>query len=224
MAEILGLGMTHYPPLCRREEEMPSLLRSMLKGTRVPEHAKDPRTWPSAMREEWGNDEGVSAARIHRERCFNAFRVVRERLDRFVKLVPRIPHEEVPLALSGHRKRSGSLEGATRRAIRVLARTDASSNRGCRSTLTSQLGGARRCDVRARQASRDHRLGRESHIQLLQVLRRVFLMRSVPHRMYPSIKTNFEGDCSHGDKRCSRHLAQRRAHGHRRNSCRRELV
>ncbi len=83
MAEILGLGMTHYPPLCRREEEMPALLRSMLKGTRVPEHAKDPRTWPSAMREEWGNDEGVTAARIHRERCFSAFRVVRERLDRF---------------------------------------------------------------------------------------------------------------------------------------------
>jgi hypothetical protein len=35
------------------------------------------------MREEWGDDEGVAAARRHRERCFAAIRELRARLDRF---------------------------------------------------------------------------------------------------------------------------------------------
>ncbi len=81
MAEILGLGMTHYPGLLR--PDMTQLFRRTLASPKVPQAAKDPRAWPAAMREEWGNDEGATAARQHRERCFNNFRVLRERLDAF---------------------------------------------------------------------------------------------------------------------------------------------
>ena len=35
------------------------------------------------MRNEWGTDGGAKAAHAHRERCFAAFRAVRNELDRF---------------------------------------------------------------------------------------------------------------------------------------------
>lgn len=62
---------------------MANLLRRALAGKRTPERAKAPVNWPAQMREEWGKDGGASAARSHRERCFAAFRAVREKLDRF---------------------------------------------------------------------------------------------------------------------------------------------
>lgn len=82
MAEILGLGMTHYPALIR-DENMTRALKAELKAKRVPEAAKDPRSWPAAMREEWGDDEGDATGRKHRERCFAASRAIRAELDRF---------------------------------------------------------------------------------------------------------------------------------------------
>lgn len=81
MANILGLGMSHYPGLLR--PDMTQLFRRTLSSPKVPEAAKDPRNWPAAMREEWGDDQGASAAVRHRERCFHNFRVLRERLDAF---------------------------------------------------------------------------------------------------------------------------------------------
>lgn len=83
MADVLGLGITHSPLLCRVDEDLTSSLRRTLAGKRVPERARDPRNWPAAMRAEWSDDEGVAAARAHRERCFAAMRVLRARLDRF---------------------------------------------------------------------------------------------------------------------------------------------
>lgn len=83
MAEILGLGVTHYPGLYAQDRDMANLLRRTLSGQRVPERAKDVANWPAKMREEWGEDGGASAARVHRERCFAAFRSIRARLDRF---------------------------------------------------------------------------------------------------------------------------------------------
>ena len=66
MAQLLGLGMTHYPGLPRHDENMSALFRRTLASPKVPDVAKDPRNWPAAMREEWGNDQGVAAARASR--------------------------------------------------------------------------------------------------------------------------------------------------------------
>jgi hypothetical protein len=83
MGQILGLGVTHYPGLYARDEDMANLLRRTLASKRIPERAKDPLNWPEAMRNEWGAGGGAKAAHAHRERCFAAFRAVRNELDRF---------------------------------------------------------------------------------------------------------------------------------------------
>jgi len=83
MGEILGLGVTHYPGLYAQDKDMANLLRRTLAARSTPERASDPRNWPVGMREEWSDDGGAKAAHSHRERCFAAFRAVREKLDRF---------------------------------------------------------------------------------------------------------------------------------------------
>ena len=83
MAEILGLGLTHYPGLYMLEEDMPVFLRRTLSGKHVPERVRNPQNWPAEMRAEWADDEGAAAARTHRERCLSAFRTLRARLDAF---------------------------------------------------------------------------------------------------------------------------------------------
>lgn len=66
MAEILGIGISHYPPLSGRDEDMANILRGRLNDPGIPSHLKDPATWPALMREEWGDDRGVAAAAQHR--------------------------------------------------------------------------------------------------------------------------------------------------------------
>lgn len=83
MADILGLGMTHYPGLYRHEADMTWTLKRTLDGKRLPAHLKDPANWPAPMRAEWSDDDGAVAARGHRDRCFAAMRVLRQRLDAF---------------------------------------------------------------------------------------------------------------------------------------------
>ncbi len=83
MSEIIGFGLTHYPGLYAQDEDMANLLRRTLSGKRIPERVKEPLNWPAEMREEWGKDGGTKAAHSHRERCFAAFRSVRDKLDRF---------------------------------------------------------------------------------------------------------------------------------------------
>ena len=39
--------------------------------------------WPDAMRAEWGNDEGTSAAHAHRERLLRSLRKTRAQIDEF---------------------------------------------------------------------------------------------------------------------------------------------
>src|SRR5262245_22461369 len=77
MADILGLGLTHYPGLYMLDEDMPVFLRRTLSGKDVPQRVKNPENWPAEMRAEWSDDEGAAAARLHRERCFAAFRKLR---------------------------------------------------------------------------------------------------------------------------------------------------
>jgi hypothetical protein len=83
MAEIQGLGVTHYPGLMLPDADMSVFLRRTLQSEKVPAALKDPRNWPAPMRAEWGDDQGAKAAAEHRERLVQAFRQVRRELDAF---------------------------------------------------------------------------------------------------------------------------------------------
>lgn len=83
MAEILGLGITHYPPLCLQDAEMAGILRWTLEDPAIPASAKDPASWPRAMKEEWADDEGARAAGRHRAALVAGLDRVRARLDEF---------------------------------------------------------------------------------------------------------------------------------------------
>ena len=83
MGEILGLGLTHYPPLLGSDERMAGILHSTLRSARVPEAFKDPSSWPVAMRQEWEENRDAGAAREHRRRHREALAAVRAALDDF---------------------------------------------------------------------------------------------------------------------------------------------
>jgi len=83
MAEILGLGLSHYPPLCLPDGEMSSLLRWTLNDSSIPAAEKDVAKWPAPMRAEWGDDFGTRAAATHRKALVAGFDRVRAALDAF---------------------------------------------------------------------------------------------------------------------------------------------
>jgi len=83
MAEILGLGMTHYPPLSGRDENMAGILERILKDPALPEDQRHPTGWPAPMREQYAADKGLAAARRHREELLAGFRKMRRALDDF---------------------------------------------------------------------------------------------------------------------------------------------
>ncbi len=83
MAEILGLGLSHYPPLCLPDTDMSGILRWTLKDPGIPEAKKDPANWPTAMRTEWSDDFGTRAATQHRKDMVAGFDRVRAALDAF---------------------------------------------------------------------------------------------------------------------------------------------
>jgi hypothetical protein len=84
MGEILGLGVTHYPPLITPDEDRAfPLRRTLARDDRVPAEMRDPQNWPAPMREEYGPDEGITASRRHRERLVSSFRTIRAELDAF---------------------------------------------------------------------------------------------------------------------------------------------
>jgi hypothetical protein len=78
MAEIMGAGCTHYPPLITPDEDRGFPINVTLNhDDRLPDELKDPLNWPEAMRLEYGNDEGLASAGIHRQRLVAGFRRVR---------------------------------------------------------------------------------------------------------------------------------------------------
>ncbi|MFT3801989.1 MAG: hypothetical protein QM766_12305 [Burkholderiaceae bacterium] len=83
MAELLTLGITHYPPLTGPDKSMAGILKRMLANPNLPKALRTPDGWPSAMREEWGSDEGAAAAARHRERLRGGLLRVRAALDEF---------------------------------------------------------------------------------------------------------------------------------------------
>ena len=66
MAEILALGISHYPPLTGHDDRMAGILRRMLQNPDLPEHLRTPEGWPAPMRAEWGDDQGTTSAARHR--------------------------------------------------------------------------------------------------------------------------------------------------------------
>jgi hypothetical protein len=82
MAEILGLGVTHQPTLAA-DLIRPNSLRLTLEDPGLPEHLRTPSGWPESMRQEWGDDEGASHGRRHREEIVAELRQVRQVLDDF---------------------------------------------------------------------------------------------------------------------------------------------
>ena len=66
MAEILGLGLSHYPPLATPDLQMANILKRTLQDPGIAPSLKEPVNWPSAMQAEWGADQGASAAALLR--------------------------------------------------------------------------------------------------------------------------------------------------------------
>ena len=84
MAEILGLGLSHYPGPVVPTEFWPQQLRINVEKGRIPrEIYEDRATWPAPMLAEWGTDDGRAAAERHYERLIGGFREIRKRLDEF---------------------------------------------------------------------------------------------------------------------------------------------
>ncbi len=84
MAEILGVGTTHYPPLITPDEDRGfPLTRTLERNEKVPPELKKPSSWPEAMRIEYGEDEGLASARVHREKLVSGFRKLRAEIDAF---------------------------------------------------------------------------------------------------------------------------------------------
>ena len=83
MGEILGVGLSHYPGLVAKDENMNFALKMTLEDPGLPEPARDPENWPAAMREEWADDRGTAAAGRHREALVDEFRKARAAIDAF---------------------------------------------------------------------------------------------------------------------------------------------
>jgi hypothetical protein len=83
MAEILGLGLTHFGGFMFSDAEMGSRITAALNGKKLPAHLKDPANWPARMREEWGSDQGATFAAKHRADYFAGLRRIRDELDAF---------------------------------------------------------------------------------------------------------------------------------------------
>src|SRR5260370_34209702 len=83
MAEILGLGVTHWPTLCLPNEGLTSVFKRTLTAPNVEARNKDRANWPDELIAELGNDDGISAANSCGERVGNDFRPIRKILDDF---------------------------------------------------------------------------------------------------------------------------------------------
>ena len=84
MGEILGIGMPHGPHPGLTDETMANnYFRINLRSERTPAFWRDMANWPEAMQDEWGDDEGIAAARRHRDESVRGFRAARHALDEF---------------------------------------------------------------------------------------------------------------------------------------------
>ena len=83
MADVIGVGLTHYPLLAGKDSHMASLLKSTLKDPDIPAELKDPASWSAQAQAEWGDDAGVTAAAEPRKRLMADIDVCRSAIDEF---------------------------------------------------------------------------------------------------------------------------------------------
>lgn len=84
MAEVLGLGLSHYPGPLVPVAHWPHMLARNVKVGRIPaEVYADQNRWPEQMRAEWGEDEGQGEAVRHRDRLLSGYAALRTELDAF---------------------------------------------------------------------------------------------------------------------------------------------
>ena len=83
MADVLGLGITHYPLLAGADTHMANLLKYTLTDPDIPEELKDPKNWSELAQQEWGDDQGTTAAAGHRAQLLAGMNRCREELDAF---------------------------------------------------------------------------------------------------------------------------------------------
>jgi hypothetical protein len=83
MADVLGLGTTHFPLLAATDQYMTTILKMTLTDPDIPAERKDPSNWPALAQEEWGNDQGVAKAAGHRAQCRDGIERTRAALDEF---------------------------------------------------------------------------------------------------------------------------------------------
>jgi hypothetical protein len=81
MGQVLGLGVSHYPPLSGQDADMANILRGRLADPDIPAAAKDPARWPPAMQAEWA-DPAAAAVR-HRAAMHSGLKRVRQALADF---------------------------------------------------------------------------------------------------------------------------------------------
>src|SRR3974390_1637502 len=83
VAEILGLGVTHSPPMLGIDENMARITERVMRSDRTPVALRNPSGWPTAMQHEWAEHQAGRAAPAHRQRLVAGFRAVRKALDEF---------------------------------------------------------------------------------------------------------------------------------------------
>ena len=83
MGEVLGIGLSHYPPFSGLDNDMAGIMRRILDDPAIPAEEKNPANWTDLAREEWGDDQGLTAAARHRAALVAAFDEVRSAIDDF---------------------------------------------------------------------------------------------------------------------------------------------
>jgi hypothetical protein len=82
MGQILGLGITHYPPLCATRN-MSWRMQRCLEDPALPERLRDVDNWHPTMRRQWADDQGQAHSDQHRRDLIEQFRRIRAELDSF---------------------------------------------------------------------------------------------------------------------------------------------
>jgi hypothetical protein len=81
MGEILGLGLTHAPPLMWPVDLLRP--RRLMDDPQQPERLRDPSRWGPEMKAQWADDEGAAYGEAHRQELIDNFGWIREELDAF---------------------------------------------------------------------------------------------------------------------------------------------
>lgn len=83
MGDILGVGMTHFPPLAAQDDRMTTAFSRMINHPSTPKETRQASALPSELRLELGDDHGLAAAARHRARLVEDLRRVRDGIDSF---------------------------------------------------------------------------------------------------------------------------------------------